>query len=627
MAEEQQPSNNIKSPNVTLKNEQFQQLLVAAQGSNNNQNNNNGNRNSPNSCSHKEFMNCKPPSYKGTEGPIELNHWFEKMESVFRLCNCGEADKVKYATGNLSGGALTWWTAYAGTVGWTATLAIPWETLKIMLAGKYCPRNQVQKFKVEFWELRMKNLEVEEYSNRFLELAALCPSMVTPESKKIEKYIIGLPPQIQGNVIAAGKETIEATMLMTQNLVMAARRNAKEKQTEVKATDNKIKFEPTQGTGQNSNKKVGDTTKSGYIGTKPLCNRCDRHHYGFCTAVCGKCKKIGHSAKNCKVGLSTTNRNQTVPTCFGCGEKGHYKTNCPKNNTPTTGNAKGRAFLMTAEEARDDDDVIAGSFDVVLGMNWLSPMKVGIQCFDKTINIPLETGEILVIQGDKSGSKLNLISCIKTRKYLMKGCQAILAHIKEVKPDEWRIEDVPVVKDFPETVQFLGHVVDSDGIHVDPVKISAIQNWETPKNAKHIPKIREAQLEAIKQENIKHEGPSGFENQLQIKENGTWYYNNRIWGCDIISPVWDKDFELMCDASDFVLGVVLGQRVDQHFRPIYHVSKMLNGAQLNYTTTENELLVVVFAFDKFRSYLVLSKTIVYTDHPALKYLFQKQNTD
>ncbi|XP_071737211.1 uncharacterized protein [Rutidosis leptorrhynchoides] len=91
-----------------------------------------------------------------------------------------------------------------------------------------------------------------------------------------------------------------------------------------------------------------------------------------------------------------------------------------------------------------------GSFDVVLGMDWLSPMKVSIQCFDKTINIPLKTGEILVIQGDKSASKLNLISCIKTQKYLMKGCQAILAHIKEVKPDERRIKDVPVVKDFPE---------------------------------------------------------------------------------------------------------------------------------------------------------------------------------
>ncbi|XP_071708664.1 uncharacterized protein [Rutidosis leptorrhynchoides] len=196
MAGGRQPNDNTNTPNVTLTNEQFQQLLTTAQGNNNNQNNNNGNRYPPKSCPHKEFMSCKPPSYKGTEGPIELNRWFEKMESVFRLCNCGEADKVKYATGTLSGGALTWWTAYAGIVGWNAALAIPWEILKTMLACKYYPRNQVQKVEVEFWELRMKNLEVAEYNNRFLELAALCPSMVTPESKKIEKYIIGLPPQI-----------------------------------------------------------------------------------------------------------------------------------------------------------------------------------------------------------------------------------------------------------------------------------------------------------------------------------------------------------------------------------------------------------------------------------------------
>ncbi|XP_071739936.1 uncharacterized protein [Rutidosis leptorrhynchoides] len=246
---------------------------------------------------------------------------------------------------------------------------------------------------------------------------------------------------------------------------------------------------------------------------------------------------MGHLSKNCRIPAVTTYTPATkdkpfVPTCYSCGEIGHTKANCPKKEDITknadVGKAKGRAFVMTAEEARDDEDVITGtflinncyasilfntsanrsyvstefcalfdeksqtldtkyleemangkfvkvdwiykecnltlanktfkvdllpvelgSFDIVLGMDWLSPMKVGIQCFDKTINIPLETGEILVIQGDKSGSKLNLISCIKTRKYLMKGCQAILAHIKEVKPDERRIE-VPVVKDFPE---------------------------------------------------------------------------------------------------------------------------------------------------------------------------------
>ncbi|GJY76311.1 reverse transcriptase domain-containing protein [Tanacetum coccineum] len=81
----------------------------------------------------------------------------------------------------------------------------------------------------------------------------------------------------------------------------------------------------------------------------------------------------------------------------------------------------------------------------------------------------------------------------------------------------------------------------------------------------------------------------------------------------------------MCDASDFAVGAVLRQRIDGKFKPIYYASKTLNNAQEHYTTTEKELLVVVFSFDKFRPYLVLSKTIVYTDHSALKYLFSKQD--
>ena len=93
----------------------------------------------------------------------------------------------------------------------------------------------------------------------------------------------------------------------------------------------------------------------------------------------------------------------------------------------------------------------------------------------------------------------------------------------------------------------------------------------------------------------------------------------------MVSPDWNLPFELMCDASDFAVGAVLGQRQGNHFHPIYYASKTLNDAQENYTTTEKEMLAVVFAFDKFRSYLVLSKVIVYTDHSALKYLLNKSD--
>ncbi|GKC83613.1 reverse transcriptase domain-containing protein, partial [Tanacetum coccineum] len=93
----------------------------------------------------------------------------------------------------------------------------------------------------------------------------------------------------------------------------------------------------------------------------------------------------------------------------------------------------------------------------------------------------------------------------------------------------------------------------------------------------------------------------------------------------LISPDWDLPFKLMCDASDFAIGAVLGQRKNKHFQLIHYASKTMTEAQAHYTTTEKELLAVVYAFEKFWSYLVLSKSIVYTDHSAIKYLFTKKD--
>ena len=93
----------------------------------------------------------------------------------------------------------------------------------------------------------------------------------------------------------------------------------------------------------------------------------------------------------------------------------------------------------------------------------------------------------------------------------------------------------------------------------------------------------------------------------------------------IVAPDWELPFTLMCDASDFAIGAVLVQRKCKVFHVIYYASKVLNDAQLNYATTEKELLAVVYAFDKFWSYLIGSKMIVYTEHSALRYLFAKKD--
>nr|GEU48398.1 reverse transcriptase domain-containing protein [Tanacetum cinerariifolium] len=92
----------------------------------------------------------------------------------------------------------------------------------------------------------------------------------------------------------------------------------------------------------------------------------------------------------------------------------------------------------------------------------------------------------------------------------------------------------------------------------------------------------------------------------------------------LIAPDWDMPFELMCDNTDFAIGAVLGQHQEKHFRLIHYASMTMTEAESNYTTMKKEMLSVVYAFEKFRSYL-MNKSIVYTDHSALKYLFAKKD--
>ena len=105
-----------------------------------------------------------------------------------------------------------------------------------------------------------------------------------------------------------------------------------------------------------------------------------------------------------------------------------------------------------------------------------------------------------------------------------------------------------------------------------------------------------------------------------------YYLKKALVSAPIIQPPdWSLPFEIMCDASDYAVGAVLGQTHDKKHHAISYASKTLTGPQLNYATTKKELLAIVFAIDKFRSYLVGAKVIVYTDHAALKYLLTKKD--
>jgi len=180
----------------------------------------------------------------------------------------------------------------------------------------------------------------------------------------------------------------------------------------------------------------------------------------------------------------------------------------------------------------------------------------------------------------------------------------------------------------------LGHKISANGIEVDRAKIEVIEKLPPPVNVKGVRSFL---------------GHAGFYRRFikdfskiskplcdLLAKDVAFNFDDACLGAFnilkeklitapiITAPDWNLPFELMCNASDFAIGFVLGQRKDKLLHVIYYASKVLNSAQINYATTEKELLAIVFAFDKFRSYLIGTKVIVYIDHSALKYLLSKQ---
>ncbi|GJU23817.1 reverse transcriptase domain-containing protein [Tanacetum coccineum] len=182
----------------------------------------------------------------------------------------------------------------------------------------------------------------------------------------------------------------------------------------------------------------------------------------------------------------------------------------------------------------------------------------------------------------------------------------------------------------------LGHKISKNGIEVDKAKVDVIAKLPHPTTVKGVRSFL---------------GHAGFYRRFikdfskisrpmthLLEKNTPFIFSNECIQAFqtlkeklteapiLISPDRDLPFELMCDANDFTIGAVLGQHHEKHFRPIHYASKKTNEEESHYTTKEKEMLAVVYAFEKFRSYLVLNKSIVYTDHSALKYLFAKKDS-
>ncbi|GJV31507.1 putative reverse transcriptase domain-containing protein [Tanacetum coccineum] len=499
-------------------------------GSHNSGIRNRGTTRTPHECTYKDFLNCHPLNFKGTEGVVVLAQWFEKMESVFHISNCAVENQVKFATCTFVGNALTWWNSYMKAVTQDVAYAMDWKTLKKMMTVKYCTRGEIKKLEIELWNLK--------------------------ESDEVEKYVGGLPDMIRGNVMSYRPQTMEdaiefANDQMDQKLIIITERQAEQKR--------KLEFNVGNNQGyQQQNKRqnngrayfAGPGEKREYTGSLPLCTKCNYHHKGPCAPRCNKCKKIGHLARDCRsTGPNNNNNNhgnsgatQNAATCYECGVQGHFKRDCPKlknknrGNQGGNGNAPAKVYVVGNAGTNLDSNVVTGtyllnnryasilfdtgadrsfvsttfssliditpttldhyydveladgkiirintiirgctlnfldhpfninlmpvelgSFDVIVGMDWLAKYHAVIDCAEKIVRVPWGN-ETLIVHGDGSSrgneTRLNIISCTKTHKYLLKGHHVFLAHVTtkkiEDKSGEKRLEDVPIVQDFPE---------------------------------------------------------------------------------------------------------------------------------------------------------------------------------
>ncbi|KAD4889428.1 hypothetical protein E3N88_21501 [Mikania micrantha] len=441
----------------------------------------------------KQFNDAKPPKYSGTEGATSLLQWLESIEDILDFTGCPENLKV--------------------------ALALSWEDFKKLLVQKYCQRHELKKLEVEMWNLVQDSGENAKYTTRFHELCIPVPHLVTPLSRRIEKYIEGLPLVIRGTVMGSSPTTLEAAIhlgaTLTEEYVKAAT--------------------PTQATPITAIPQPA-TARKPYTGPFPLCTKCQYHHLSTTPCrKCLKCGRMGHLAATCRsahLSAATTTTANPVTTggraCYNCGAEGHFRNQCPKLN-PAATTATARAFVIETSEAREDPAVITGtflindhyvsiifdtradksfvftntaslfnkqpsildapytvevangktilvnsiirdcelrlnnhlflidlipmtlgSFEVVVGMDWLSKNHAEMVCSEKLIRIPLPSGEMMQVYGEEPCRGLKIVSCIKARKYLKKKYFAFLAHVVEKKPEKKAIGDVPVIRDFPD---------------------------------------------------------------------------------------------------------------------------------------------------------------------------------
>ncbi|GJU23379.1 reverse transcriptase domain-containing protein [Tanacetum coccineum] len=258
--------------------------------------------------------------------------------------------------------ALTWWYSHKRTIRTEAEFAMSWRELMKLITKVYCPRNEIQKIESELWNLTVKNNYLAAYTQRFQELPMMCTKMVLEEEDRVEKFIGGLPDNIQGNVIAVETSRLQDAVRIANNLMDQKLNEMLEKCRE----KNKIggQSEDNRWTAAHQFKRPNVGVKSGESLKRTATMR-ENHIMDRCLSA----TSVTNPATSNQRGQVV---NQRVVTCFECGRQGHYRSDCPKlkdqNRGNRTGNkngvgeARGKAYVLGGGDANPDSNVVNGTF-------------------------------------------------------------------------------------------------------------------------------------------------------------------------------------------------------------------------------------------------------------------------